>query len=35
MLIWLGVVSSIAAVASALPASNAMRLTIREVLTYE
>ncbi len=35
LLIWLGVVTIIAALASALPALNAMRLTVREVLAYE
>jgi ABC-type antimicrobial peptide transport system permease subunit len=35
MLIWLLLVVSIAVIASAVPATNAMRLTIREVLTYE
>lgn len=35
ILIWLGLVTGIAALASILPAWNAMRLTIREVLAYE
>jgi putative ABC transport system permease protein len=35
LLLWLGVVTIIAALASALPALNAMRLTVREVLAYE
>jgi putative ABC transport system permease protein len=35
ILIWLGLVTVIAALASILPAWNAMRLTIREVLAYE
>ncbi len=35
ILIWLGLVTVIAAFASILPAWNAMRLTIREVLAYE
>jgi len=35
LLIWLGVVLLLAAVASLLPARNAARLTIREVLAYE
>jgi ABC-type antimicrobial peptide transport system permease subunit len=35
MLVWLLLVVSIAVIASAFPATNAMRLTIREVLTYE
>lgn len=35
LLIWLGVVTFIAGLASALPALNAMRLTVREVLAYE
>jgi putative ABC transport system permease protein len=34
-LIWLGVVLVLAALASILPARNAARLTIREVLAYE
>jgi putative ABC transport system permease protein len=34
-LIWLGVVLALSAVASILPARNAARLTIREVLAYE
>lgn len=34
-LIWLGLVLALAALASVLPASNAARLTIREVLAYE
>jgi putative ABC transport system permease protein len=34
-IIWLGLVLVLAAVASALPARNAARLTIREVLAYE
>jgi putative ABC transport system permease protein len=34
-LIWLGLVLILAAVASVLPARNAARLTIREVLAYE
>jgi len=34
-LIWLAVVSLLAVLASLLPARNAMRLTIREVLAYE
>jgi putative ABC transport system permease protein len=34
-LIWLGLVLILAAVASALPARSAARLTIREVLAYE
>jgi len=34
-LIWLGLVLALAALASALPAYNAARLTIREVLAYE
>jgi len=33
--IWLGVVLSLSALASVLPARNAARLTIREVLAYE
>lgn len=35
MLLWLGVVIVLSAVASMLPARNAARLTIREVLAYE
>ncbi|MCB0237363.1 MAG: hypothetical protein KDH08_01730, partial [Anaerolineae bacterium] len=35
MLIWLGVVIVLSVVASILPARNASRLTIREVLAYE
>lgn len=35
LLIWLGVVLALAAIASLLPARNAARLTIREVLAYE
>jgi putative ABC transport system permease protein len=35
MIIWLGVVVVLAVVASILPARNAARLTIREVLAYE
>jgi putative ABC transport system permease protein len=35
LVLWLGVVTVIAALASALPALNAMRLTVREVLAYE
>ncbi|MEZ4771280.1 MAG: ABC transporter permease [Caldilineales bacterium] len=35
MLIWLGVVIALSIVASILPARNAARLTIREVLAYE
>jgi putative ABC transport system permease protein len=34
-LIWLGLVLALSAVASILPALNAARLTIREVLAYE
>ena len=34
-LIWLGLVLALSAVASILPARNAARLTIREVLAYE
>lgn len=34
-LIWLGVVIALAAVASLLPAWNAVRLTVRDVLAYE
>ena len=34
-LIWLGVVATLSVVASLLPARNATRLTIREVLAYE
>jgi putative ABC transport system permease protein len=34
-LIWLGLVTLIAALASLLPARNATRLTVREVLAYE
>ncbi len=34
-LIWLGIVLALSVVASALPAYNASRLTIREVLSYE
>jgi len=34
-LIWLGVVLALSAIASVLPARNAARLTIREVLAYE
>jgi putative ABC transport system permease protein len=34
-LIWLGLVLILAALASALPARSAARLTIREVLAYE
>jgi putative ABC transport system permease protein len=33
--IWLGVVLALAAVASTLPARNAVRLTVRDVLAYE
>ena len=33
--IWLGVVLALSALASVLPARNAARLTIREVLAYE
>jgi len=35
ILIWLGVVLALSALASVLPARNAARLTIREVLAYE
>lgn len=35
ILIWLGIIAIIAGLASALPAWNAMRLTVREVLSYE
>jgi putative ABC transport system permease protein len=35
LVIWLGLVIVIAVLASALPAWNAMRLTVREVLSYE
>ena len=35
VLIWLGVVVALSIVASILPARNAARLTIREVLAYE
>jgi putative ABC transport system permease protein len=35
LMLWLGVVTVIAALASFLPAWNAMRLTVREVLAYE
>jgi putative ABC transport system permease protein len=35
LLIWLGVVESLAALASFLPAWNAARLTVRDVLAYE
>jgi putative ABC transport system permease protein len=34
-LIWLGLVLALSAIASILPARNAARLTIREVLAYE
>jgi putative ABC transport system permease protein len=34
-LLWLGLVVILAAVSSALPAANAVRLTVREVLSYE
>jgi putative ABC transport system permease protein len=34
-LIWLGLVLVLSALASILPARNAARLTIREVLAYE
>jgi putative ABC transport system permease protein len=34
-LIWLGVVTLLSVTASVLPAYNAARLTIREVLAYE
>jgi putative ABC transport system permease protein len=33
--IWLGLVLALSVVASILPARNAARLTIREVLAYE
>jgi putative ABC transport system permease protein len=33
--IWLGMVLALSAIASVLPARNAARLTIREVLAYE
>ncbi len=33
--IWLGVVLALSAIASLMPARNASRLTIREVLAYE
>jgi putative ABC transport system permease protein len=33
--IWLGLVLALSAIASILPARNAARLTIREVLAYE
>jgi putative ABC transport system permease protein len=33
--IWIGLVLALSAVASILPARNAARLTIREVLAYE
>ena len=33
--IWLGVVVILSALASAIPARNASRLTVREVLAYE
>jgi len=33
--IWLGVVVVLSALASAIPARNASRLTVREVLAYE
>jgi putative ABC transport system permease protein len=35
MLIWLGIVTALAALASFLPAWNAARLTVRDVLAYE
>jgi putative ABC transport system permease protein len=35
IVIWLGVVLVLAAVASSLPARNAVRLTVRDVLAYE
>jgi putative ABC transport system permease protein len=35
LLIWLGIVLTLAALASFLPAWNAARLTVREVLAYE
>ncbi|MCL5996124.1 MAG: ABC transporter permease [Chloroflexi bacterium] len=35
MLLWLGVVTALSALASFLPAWNASRLTVREVLAYE
>ena len=35
LLIWLGLVVLLSAVAGLLPARNAMRLTVREVLVYE
>jgi putative ABC transport system permease protein len=35
MLIWLGVVLALSAIASLLPARNAVRLTVRDVLAYE
>lgn len=34
-LLWLGLVTALAAISSALPAANAVRLTVREVLSYE
>jgi len=33
--LWLGLVVLLSAVSSALPAANAVRLTVREVLAYE
>ena len=35
LVIWLGIVIALAAVASLLPAWNAARLTVRDVLAYE
>jgi putative ABC transport system permease protein len=35
IVIWLGVVLVLAAVASTLPVRNAVRLTVRDVLAYE
>ena len=35
LLIWLGVVVTLAALASFLPAWNATRVTVRDVLAYE
>jgi putative ABC transport system permease protein len=35
MIIWLGLVVVLAVVASLIPARNAARMTIREVLAYE
>jgi putative ABC transport system permease protein len=35
LLVWLGIVLVLSALASLLPARNAVRLTVRDVLAYE